>query len=123
MTVLSLACAGVGAVVSAPVAQATLPGCNTPQTSFSSPGGLLTGHTSASCSGSATRTLVAEIKWDKRFLPDPLVASNSDHGDKSSYSSTVTTCDNGNQRGYYARGFFSQDGTHYDTAPQVVSAC
>ena len=114
----ALAASGIGITA----AYADPPGC-TVSIAFSHPSGLLTSHASASCGSSETRTLVAEIKWNKSLAPDPLVASNSQRKTAKTFSVTTSACDNGNTRGYYARGYFTVNTTFHDTSPVSVTSC
>lgn len=115
---------GVGGIAAAEMAVAQPPGCSGNSTSFSaSSTGLLKSSTSSTCSGSATRTIVAEIKWDKAFSPDPLVAKNSLMKTGTSYAVSTSSCDGGNTRGYYARGYFTTYTTYYDSGAHSVRSC
>lgn len=72
----------------------------------------------------ANRAFTVEIKWDKSFSPDPLVAKNSDVGAKTTYGVTTVSCDAGNRRGYYARAYYAQTaGDQSDSGPRDLTAC
>ncbi|MEW1721207.1 hypothetical protein [Streptomyces sp. NPDC093109] len=112
-----------GLVAAAPAWAATPSGCPEPSVSLTnSSSGYLTGKGTASCSKTVSGTLYIEIKWDKNLLPDPLTAKNSQTGSRSSWSTTVGTCDNGNRRSYYARSYWS-GGKYHDTTPRHITAC
>ena len=83
----------------------------------------MTSSTSSTCATNGNRTIVAEIKWDKAFAPDPLVAKNSSTSNILNRSVSVSTCDGGNTRGYYGRGYFTANTTFWDTSPRVITTC
>ncbi|MEF9906186.1 hypothetical protein [Streptomyces sp. P9-A2] len=114
---------GAGVAAAAAPAWAVPDGCEAPKPSLTSTNGLLKGKATSTCTTSKTRALVVEIKWNKAVLPDPLTAKNTDSGTKKSYNATVSTCDNGNKRGYYARGYFTQNDSHHDTSPKDIKSC
>lgn len=68
--------------------------------------GTLHGDGFATCTTSSFRNMNGEIKWDKNFAPDPLVAKNTVSGFVN-YPITVTACDNRNTRSYYSRTYFT----------------
>jgi hypothetical protein len=105
-------------------AQATPANCNGPKVKFTHTTSKVLKTTSTStCQKSATRTIVAEIKWDKNAAPDPLTAKNSKLSTATEYSVSVSSCDKGNTRGYYGRGYFTGDSDYHDTPVQKVKAC
>ncbi|MFJ6611657.1 hypothetical protein ACIQPT_15445 [Streptomyces sp. NPDC091289] len=114
---------GAGVAAAAAPAWAAPNGCEAAKVSLTSTNGLLKGKATSTCTKSATRALVVEIKWDKNVLPDPLTAKNTDSGTKKSYSASVSSCDKGNKRGYYARGYFTQNDSHHDTKPKDIKSC
>lgn len=77
--------------------------------------GRLRGDVAAFCNDPEGRYYRGEIKWDKNFSPDPLVASETDY-DLQTYRVIVDTCDNRNTRSYYARGFFTSGSDYHDSA-------
>jgi len=120
--VASLAVGGFGVAA----AQADPSGCTVgkPGVVKVADNGLLSAKATATCNSSTSRVLAVEIKWDKNVLPDPLVAKNSDSGSKKSYSASVTACDGGNTRSYYARGYFTAtSGDQHDSAGKHLTAC
>lgn len=117
----TLATAGAAVAISALPADAVT--CPTPSVTLTQDSGQrLIGTSSATCTGNINRTLYAEVKWDKSGAPDPLVAKNSDSGTKKSFKAVAASCDGGNTRGYYARGYWS-GGSYVDDGPRVVRAC
>jgi hypothetical protein len=113
-----------GAILAATEAQAQPAGCTRNTISLTaSAAGALTASTSAICNTTANRTIVAEVKWDKAWAPDPLTAKNSRNLTGTNYSVSVTTCDGGNTRGYYGRGYFTSNTTYYDTSPRDITTC
>jgi hypothetical protein len=117
----TLAAGGTAVVVSALPAEAVT--CPTPSVTLTQDSAKrLISTSAATCTGNITRTLYAEVKWDKSEAPDPLVAKNSDTGTKTSLKAVAASCDNGNTRGYYARGYWS-GGSYVDDGPRVVKAC
>lgn len=99
-------------------------GCSVHVPGFShSATGLMTGKATASCSGSATRTLRVEIKHDESITPDVLVAANSQMKTGTSYSVSVSTCDDGVTALYYSRGFFPGKQTNHDSAHVRIHTC
>lgn len=86
--------------------------------------GYMTGAVSATCNNAETRTVYAEIKWNKSAAPDPLVAKNSVRKSDTSYKPKVSTCDNGNRRSYYSRGYFGTTASdHRDSATRTITTC
>ena len=86
--------------------------------------GYMTAYGSATCSVSETRTMYIEIKWDKTAAPDPLVAKNSQRKMATYYNPSVSSCDSGNTRGYYARSYFgSTASSHHDSSPRTITTC
>lgn len=84
----------------------------------------MTAYGYGNCSVSETRTFYIEIKWSKAWAPDPLVAKNSMHATTTYYNPSVSTCDNGNIRAYYARSYFSSTGSdQHDSAKKTVTTC
>lgn len=88
-------------------------------------GSQLIGQGSGFCDISGVfRTFSVEIKWNKNFAPDPLVAKNSTSHSRNSYGVTTSSCDAGNTRGYYSRSYFSQTPSdHADSAARTLTAC
>jgi hypothetical protein len=113
-----------GSLLVTEVALADPPGCTIPSPVIrDGGGGLLVGSGTARCATKQTRTLQIEIKWDKTFAPDPLTAKNADQGTKKAYKASVSTCDHGAKRKYYARSYFTVDVTHHDSDPKVIKSC
>lgn len=110
-------------VVGASAANATPVSCSN-TTSFGSIGGTgrLRAEGVGSCSTSAGRTFVTEIKWNKNLAPDPLTAKSSQYGSRSYYID-LRACDGGNTRGYYGRSYWTVDVTYVDTPAQVIKTC
>lgn len=95
-----------------------------PSPSFSISGtGLMTSRGTGTCTVALTRTFREEIKQDKSFQTDPLVAANSDNGTKTSYAATVTSCDNHNNATYYGRSFFTSATTYHDSGHIKAQVC
>lgn len=105
------------------VASAAPPGCSQQTTFTISSTGVLKNVATGSCGGSATRTLVSEIKWDKTASPDPLVAKNSQIKTGTSYSVTVTSCDGGNTRAHYGRSYFAGYTDYTDSSTNTKTSC
>ncbi|MFE7130291.1 hypothetical protein ACFVIM_05490 [Streptomyces sp. NPDC057638] len=123
IAVASVSAALLGGLVAAAPAWAAPSGCPEPSVSLTNASnGYMTGKATAACSRSASGTLIVEIKWDKNLLPDPLTAKNSQAGPRQNWSATVGTCDQGNRRSYYARGYWNGGG-HHDTTPRHITAC
>ena len=82
----------------------------------------LMGLGSGTCQDYSLRYFTGEIKWSKRFAPDPLTASvtSSDH---LHYSVDVRTCDHGNTRNYYARAYWTSTRGYHDSAHVEFEAC
>ena len=100
-------------------------GCSsvTPSLTYSG-SGYMTAYGSATCSVSETRTMYIEIKWDKTAAPDPLVAKNSKRDTAKYYNASVSSCDSGNTRGYYARSYFSSTASsQHDSSPKKITTC
>jgi hypothetical protein len=123
---IAAACVGaalLGGLVTAVPAMAAPSGCAEPSVKFSLvSGSTLWGQSKASCDSAKHGTLTTEIKWDKNILPDPLVAKNGQNDTRKDWDVRVSSCDNGNKRGYYARGYWG-GGSHHDTSPSDVRAC
>lgn len=85
--------------------------------------GTLKANARGDCAARATRSVVAELRWDKNLATDPLVAKNTVRSTAYSHVINVSSCDGGNQRGYYARAYFTTNTQHHDTPPKVVRAC
>jgi hypothetical protein len=78
--------------------------------------GELEGDGFATCTQSASRNMNGEIKWDKNFAPDPLVAKKTVTA-FTNYPITLRSCDNRNTRSYYMRTYFtSTSSDHHDSA-------
>lgn len=120
------ACAGaalLGGLVTAIPAMAAPSGCAEPSVKFNVvTGSTLWGQSKASCNSAKSSTLTTEIKWNKNLLPDPLTAKNAMTDTRKDWTVGVSSCDNGNKRGYYARGYW-KGGTYHDTSPRDVRAC
>jgi hypothetical protein len=80
--------------------------------------GTLHGDGYAYCSTSSYRNMSGEIKWDKNFSPDPLVAKTTVSG-LQNYTVRVTACDNRNTRSYYARTYFTSTPSHHHDSNHV----
>ena len=108
----------------AAIAWAEPAGCTHNTTNFSkSSSGLMSAVAVGDCSTAKSRTLRVEIKQDKSFQPDPLVAANSTSGTKTSYYVVVQSCDNHNTATYYGRSFFTNSPTYDDTAHYKWTVC
>jgi len=115
-----LAVGGLGVAA----AHADPSGCSAASTLKVSAIGKLKAKATATCSGSATRTLVAEIKWDKNILPDPLVAKDSTTASATTYKVKAKSCDHGATRSYYSRGYFtSTSSDQHDSSHIHVTTC
>lgn len=115
--------ASLGVVV-AQAAFADPAGCKVATPSFTlNSTGHMTAKATASCSGSATRTLRVEIKHVEAITPDVLVAANEQDKTGTSYSVSVNSCDNGNTAKYYGRGFFTSTSTYHDSAQHNWHVC
>jgi polyisoprenoid-binding protein YceI len=98
-------------------------GCTSSKPTIWISGGKLAGQGTAHCSTGSFRYFTGEIKWDKNFSPDPLVAKTSISSFQD-YSVTVLSCDNGNTRSYYSRTYFnSTPSSHHDSAHVHLTAC
>lgn len=111
---------------SAAVAQAAFAdpaGCTSSKPTIFINGGKLTGQGTAHCNAASFRYFTGEIKWDKNFAPDPLVAKKA-ISSFTDYSVTVQSCDNGNTRSYYSRTYFnSTAGSQHDSDHIHLTAC
>lgn len=86
--------------------------------------GYMTAYGYGSCSTSETRTFYIEIKWSKALFPDPLVARNSMHATATYYNPSVSSCDHGNTRAYYARSYFGSTASdQHDSAKKTITTC
>jgi hypothetical protein len=111
-----------GSLVLAPAAHADPTGCTVdrPIVGLATDGRLM-GTVTAYCDASAKRYLRGEIKWDKHFATDPLVASHTDEATRL-YDASFATCDRGNARKYYARGFFTPGSDYHDSRRRTLRA-
>jgi hypothetical protein len=115
-----IAALGISMVV-APAASADPTGCTVdrPLIGLTTDGRLSAGVT-AFCEKSAKRYLRSEIKWDKRFTPDPVVGRYTDEGTKL-YDASFAACDRGNTRSYYARGYFTSGADYHDSVHRELT--
>ena len=121
---LAITAISFGSIFAAGAAHAQPTGCSANAISLTqATNRSMTSSTSSTCQTELSRTIVAEIKWDKNAAPDPLVAKNSSTWTGKSRSVQVTSCDNGNTRSYYGRGYFTTSTTYYDTTPRHLTAC
>jgi hypothetical protein len=105
------------------VAWADPAGCTSSKPTIEILGGYLHGEGVARCNQSALRYFTGEIKWDKNFAPDPLVAKDTMSA-YSSYFMELDSCDNGNRRSYYMRTYFNNTSSdHHDSDHRVLTAC
>jgi hypothetical protein len=74
------------------------------------------------CGDYSLRFFNGEIKWSKKLAPDPLTARITSSG-YLSYSVDVRSCDHGNERGYYARTYWTSTRGYHDSAAKTLHAC
>jgi hypothetical protein len=122
--VAALAAAVLGlAMLVIPAAHANPEGCLVTSSMSVANNGQLTAYAEGNCVTSETRTVAAEVKWDKALSTDPLVARSSRQSTGKRHWASVTTCDYGRRRGYYARGYFTTNTSYKDTSPRDATAC
>ena len=84
--------------------------------------GRLQGQGSGNCGDYSLRFFTGEIKWDKNFAPDPLTASITSSGYQQ-YSVDVRSCDQGSNRSYYARTYWTSTRGYHDSPHVELDAC
>jgi hypothetical protein len=82
----------------------------------------LAGHGTGTCQDTSLRFVTGEIKWAKRFAPDPLTASVTESGYRE-YTVDVRTCDRENTRSYYMRFYWTSTEGHHDSPHRKLHAC
>ena len=123
-TLVGLSVASFGlSIGAATIAAADPAGCDASKTTVGlTDNGRVYGEGFGSCEDRALRYFRTEVKWNKSWSPDPLVAGNAVSG-YTNWHGFVATCDHGNTRGYYGRTFWTSGSDYHDSSPRDIHAC
>jgi hypothetical protein len=120
LTGLALAASGIAATAAFAADPA---GCRADPSAIALDGAhRLQGTGGGDCDDYSLRFFNGEIKWSKKFAPDPLTARITSSG-YLDYAVDVRSCDHGNERGYYARTYWTSTRGYHDSPHTVLHAC
>jgi hypothetical protein len=85
-------------------------------------GYLLIGHGEGDCNQRGTRTLRVQVKVNL-WPSDVVLGQGDDNWTGTIYELTISSCDNGLTKEYYARSYFTQSPTWVDAGYVTVHAC